>query len=260
MIKEEDKIDTIEAAFPIAGDLRDFGGKDMDPKWTLLKQSTSNEDSQKDGLSLELFGGFSADGKHKAQKAIVEFLCDKTREGDENLYNPEDKYQTTPDKREEDGEKKGEDGDKKEEDGDKKDGDADDKSPSLEYVRYDTSDTAIDVLRLKWRTKYACEGSKEDQDSETSAHWGFFTWFILMYVHIHPEPISLLTDCSAFLSTATYLIFGSWLNYNRYGARGWDLLPHGDAIRDVPYLMKDWSRKVMSSVSGGGSRGGYAAV
>lgn len=64
----------------------------------------------------------------------------------------------------------------------------------------------------------------------------------------------------AFLSTATYLIFGSWLNYNRYGARGWDLLPHGDTIRDVPYLLKDWSRRVVSSVQGGGSRGGYAAV
>jgi len=65
---------------------------------------------------------------------------------------------------------------------------------------------------------------------------------------------------SAFLSTAAYLIFGSWLNYNRYGARGWDLLPHGDAIRDVPYLFKDWVRRVLSSIQGGGSRGGYAAV
>ena len=65
---------------------------------------------------------------------------------------------------------------------------------------------------------------------------------------------------SAFLGTAAYLIFGSWLNYNRYGARGWDLLPHGDTIRDIPYLMKDWSRKVVDTVSGGGPRGGYSAV
>lgn len=65
---------------------------------------------------------------------------------------------------------------------------------------------------------------------------------------------------SAFLGTASYLIFGSWLNYNRYGARGWDLLPHGDTIRDVPYLLKDWTRRVVGTVSGGGSRGGYSAV
>lgn len=72
---------------------------------------------------------------------------------------------------------------------------------------------------------------------------------------------NLVTNkCSFFLSTATYLIFGSWLNYNRYGARGLDLLPGGDTIRDLPYLAKDWSRRVLSTVQGGGSRGGYAAV
>lgn len=63
-----------------------------------------------------------------------------------------------------------------------------------------------------------------------------------------------------FLGIAAYLIFGSWLNYNRYGARGWDLLPHGDTIRDIPYLFKDWSRKVVETVTGGSTRGGYSAV
>jgi hypothetical protein len=66
--------------------------------------------------------------------------------------------------------------------------------------------------------------------------------------------------CSFFLAIAAYLIFGSWLNYNRYGARGWDLLPHGDTIRDIPYIAKDFARKVAGTVQGGGSRGGYAAV
>jgi len=56
------------------------------------------------------------------------------------------------------------------------------------------------------------------------------------------------------------LIFGSWLNYNRYGARGWDLLPHGDSIRDVPFLLKDWLRRALNTVQGSGSRGGYSAV
>lgn len=63
-----------------------------------------------------------------------------------------------------------------------------------------------------------------------------------------------------FLTIATYLIFGSWLNYNRHGARGWDLLPHGDAIRDIPYLLKDWVRRLLNTVQGSGSRGGYSAV
>lgn len=65
---------------------------------------------------------------------------------------------------------------------------------------------------------------------------------------------------SVFLATASYLIFGSWLNYNRYGARGWDLLPHSDTIRDIPYLLKDWTRRVLNTVQGTGSRGGYSAV
>lgn len=63
-----------------------------------------------------------------------------------------------------------------------------------------------------------------------------------------------------FLATASYLIFGSWLNYNRYGARGWDLLPHGDTLRDAPYLMRDLIRKALNTLQGTGSRGGYSAV
>lgn len=69
-----------------------------------------------------------------------------------------------------------------------------------------------------------------------------------------------LTFDRVFMATASYLIFGSWLNYNRYGARGWDLLPHGDTIRDIPYLLKDWTRRVLNTVQGTGSRGGYSAV
>jgi hypothetical protein len=65
---------------------------------------------------------------------------------------------------------------------------------------------------------------------------------------------------SLFLCVAAYLIFGSWLNYNRYGARGWDLLPHGDTLRDIPYIFHDWLRRVINTLQGSGSRGGYSAV
>lgn len=76
----------------------------------------------------------------------------------------------------------------------------------------------------------------------------------------HHHQTKILIYCSLFLGIAAYLIFGSWLNYNRYGARGWDLLPHGDTIRDVPYIAKDFGRKIFQTVQGSGSRGGYAAV
>lgn len=145
----------------------------MDPHWGLLKESTSHEDSQKDGLSLELNGGFkTVDGKKKPQKAIVEFLCHEWREGTENLYDPEDKYEDGKEKVRRDEDKNGD---------DKKDAEEDKTTPSLEFIRYDQDNADVDVLRLKWRTKYACEGAKDDKDAEKSAHWGFFTWFIVMY-------------------------------------------------------------------------------
>jgi len=41
----------------------------------------------------------------------------------------------------------------------------------------------------------------------------------------------------------------------------WDLLPHGDTLRDIPYLVKDFARKVIHTVNGGGGRrAGYSAV
>lgn len=67
-------------------------------------------------------------------------------------------------------------------------------------------------------------------------------------------------DFSLFMGIAAYLIFGSWLNYNRYSARGWDVLPHSDTIQDLPYLFRDWMRRVINTIQGGGSRGGYSAV
>jgi len=208
----------------------------MDPVWTRLKTAESSHDSQQEGVRLAMNGGFWTDpstNKKRYQKAIIEFICDKDLEGDENLWNPEEKHE----KREEN---------KGGKDSEDKDDEVDMPSnvSSLQFVSYDTTGNNADILRLTWRTRHACEGAKDEKDAEESSHWGFFTWFVLI----------------AFLSTATYLIFGSWLNYNRYGARGWDLLPHGDTIRDVPYLLKDWTRRVLNTLQGGATRGGYAAV
>ncbi|RDW75007.1 autophagy protein Atg27 [Coleophoma cylindrospora] len=230
VINKQDQKSMLDKVIPIAGELKNQGGGVLDAKWILLSNSGSHADSEKEGLRLEAHGGFFGSGKEKkTQTAIVEFLCDKERTGLENLWNSEDQYTEK----------------RKRADGDASEPVVDDKDlPSLTFVKYDTSRPSEDILRLEWRTKHACVGAKEEKDAEQGHRWGFFTWFILI----------------AFLSTATYLIFGSWLNYNRYGARGWDLLPHGDTIRDVPYLLKDWIRRVVNTVQGGGSRGGYAAV
>ena len=50
---------------------------------------------------------------------------------------------------------------------------------SLKFLKYgpDIADDTVDLLRLEWRTKYACEDAPKEN---VSTGWGFFTWFILM--------------------------------------------------------------------------------
>ncbi|KAK2733625.1 hypothetical protein FQN55_003307 [Onygenales sp. PD_40] len=208
---------------PIAG-IYPHGPGDLDPKITRLKST----DSQDEGLRIELHGGrYPFNGKDYKQSVVIEMKCDRERSGLEGDWDGKSK------KREEEG--SGENNP----DGNK---DEVDETKSLRFKSYGQVDEQF-VLRLDWLTKYACEDYKDDGDGQSN-HWGFFTWLIVI----------------VFLGTAAYLIFGSWLNYNRYGARGWDLLPHGDTIRDIPYIMKDWGRRVVNTVQGPGSRGGYSAV
>ena len=148
--------------FPVAGELSDVdGGKPMNAKWERLKTSKSNADVGKEGLRIELHGGFRKENdKIRPQKAIIEFACNRERTGLENLPKPEDDYDEVKDKRDE--EKTGDDG-----------------TPSLKFEKYGDEE-GIDVLRLEWRTMYACEDFKDGEDKAKAAHWGFFTWFIIV--------------------------------------------------------------------------------
>ncbi|KAF4550649.1 putative autophagy-related protein 27 [Elsinoe fawcettii] len=205
----------------IAGDFAASHGRALDPKVTRLKGSASNSDNEKEGLRVELNGGKYPDTKAgRVQKAVVELVCDRERTGNEEVPGKE--------KREEkDGEDEGE----------------KDKGKSLRFQSYQL-EGEVEVLRLTWRTRYACEDSAEEEKGKAGGGWGFFTWFIVI----------------VFLGAAGYIIFGSWLNYSRYGARGWDLVPHGDSLRDLPYILKDWVRNVVDTIQGRGYRGGYSAV
>ncbi|TLD10850.1 hypothetical protein PgNI_05523 [Pyricularia grisea] len=249
------KTDSIIEIRPIAGDV---DGATLDPVATRLSTSSADGDKDKVGVRLVLQGGHYNGRK---QKAVVEVLCDDKLEGTEGEWKSDELGIPTPPsvKAAEDGKDKDDAPHQL-----KKDGAAliwDSYGPSEEDPKN------MDVLKLTWKTKHACEkrseggsgggdkggsggrggsgdGDKDKGGQDESKHWGFFTWMIIL----------------VFLGVAAYLIFGSWLNYNRYGARGWDLLPHGDTIRDVPYLMQDWIRRVVQTLQGGGSRGGYSAV
>ncbi|KAL3482029.1 autophagy-related protein 27 [Aspergillus californicus] len=216
---------------PIAGN-DNMGHGNIDPVVTRLKEI----DPETEGLRVKLGGGKNeVDGKTKAASAVIEFVCDPDRSGLEGLGEDEDMKRLLRVRNEGDGDE----------------GDGEERGPlsngtntdrSLQFRGFNHTEDDSYVLNLSWRTRYACDSYSERRGS--SGHWGFFTWLIIIF----------------FLCASAYLIFGAWLNYNRYGARGWDLLPHGDTIRDVPYLFQDWLRRVVNTFQGSGSRGGYSAV
>ncbi|PPJ58685.1 hypothetical protein CBER1_03995 [Cercospora berteroae] len=226
----------VMAVFPVAGQFTTSSGGQLEPKLTRLKGSSSNEDAKKEGLRVELHGGeHTKDKKKIKQKAIVEFVCDAAKEGTEGFDDKEKMARSLNDGRMRTRED-GEDGDDKQEPLPDLD-----EGKALQLISYE-DESDVGVLRLEWKTKYACENAEKPPSSSKS--WGFFTWFLII----------------GFLLIATYIIFGSWLNYNRYGARGWDLIPHGDTIRDIPYIVKDWTSGVAGKMGSNGNRGGYSAV
>ena len=255
-----------QEAIPIAGQYTLHDGTQLDPKITRLKTSSSASDREKEGFRLELHGPKYPDTDPKKQKAVIEFLCADKAEETKIRRKERDLVAS----------KRGND--------DENDGEEDHSATgeiaedghggTVKYIDFAMVGDS-QVLSLEWRTKYACENAKGEDKGSSSGHWGFFTWFIIMYVDqisrpkshfISPHPCQLQSanhipgSYRIFLATAAYLIFGSWLNYNRYSARGWDLVPHSETIRDIPYIFKDWMRRVVNTLQGGGSRGGYSAV
>lgn len=250
----DDPDETFGHAFPIAG-LDPLGHGSKDPEVTRLKG-----DGQ-EGLLVKLAGGeyVDKDMKKKNARAVIEFQCDPDRSGLEGLASGETGSSEEETRRRiavrDDGAKD----DDKDKDKKTDPNDSSDPSRSLQFQSFGPADDDAYELKLKWRTRYACDNYVRDRKGNSSNHWGFFTWMIIMYV---PPTTSKANanSSSLFLCVAGYLILGSWLNYNRYGARGWDLLPHGDTLRDIPYIFNDWLRRVINTLQGSGSRGGYSAV
>lgn len=156
---------------PIAGELTEHSGSALSAQLTRLRTSAAPADADREGLRVELHGGVYAG---RAQKAVVELLCDRALTGLEGEIVPQDRYKS-----------------------DKRDGDAPPptNATALLWKAYGPEGDA-DVLRLEWRTKYACESAAEEGEETggPTTHWGFFTWFIIVYVASHVPPLSAPSD------------------------------------------------------------------
>lgn len=111
----------------------------------------------------------------------------------------------------------------------------------------DEYDSEAGILYLSWTTFAACPASNEGgsdnspppkQDDESppageddgksardpvATGMGFFGWFITLL----------------FLGFAAYFVLGAYHNRTKYGATGWDMVPHRDVWRDLPYVVSD---------------------
>ncbi|KAG8906920.1 hypothetical protein FRB99_005694 [Tulasnella sp. 403] len=123
------------------------------------------------------------------------------------------------------------------------------------FVNYDH---ATGVLDVEWSVKAACPSMDDDHkggDHSDPPNGGTnppgdekrgsgIGWFFLL-------PL---------LGVLAYFGLGAYYNYNNYGSTGWDLVPHRDFWREVPYLIEDLVSYLFSSVRSGGSRSGYRRV
>ena len=148
-------------AFPIAG-LEHLGQGSKDPEVTRLKKI----DPDREGLMVRLAGGQYID-ENKAKKdaaAVIEFQCDHTRSGLEGLDTTDESDQEAEEKRLRAREE------------------ISARTPSLQFKSFGPSDNNSYVLKLDWLTRYACDDYLSGKKGDSSGAWGFFTWFIVMYV------------------------------------------------------------------------------
>ncbi|GJJ06439.1 hypothetical protein Clacol_000631 [Clathrus columnatus] len=89
------------------------------------------------------------------------------------------------------------------------------------------------IAIVEWKTPVGCQASETKEPGNTDP----------------PEP-----------DTGSGI--GAYYNYNHFGASGWDLIPHRDFWREVPYLFRDFIDHLCTTLRPGyqGSRRGYVAV
>lgn len=181
---------------------------------------TSNVTSTATGLQLELAGG--AWGDLTDLRAVIDFVCDHD----------------------------------------------DDKESTLEFANFD-----FKTLRLSWTSRHACSKSApgtppekapssptptdpapsepdlttpDNPDKDVNVEgggWGFFTWVFVL----------------GLLGCVAYVGLHAWRNYKRYGTVTPANARSSEFLRDIPFLLRDFVRKVAGTFSAGTSTG-YTSV
>ncbi|EJD52777.1 hypothetical protein AURDEDRAFT_111337 [Auricularia subglabra TFB-10046 SS5] len=110
-------------------------------------------------------------------------------------------------------------------------------------------DYAHNVATVEWTTPAGCakrndrDGDNNPKPPPTGSSGGSLRMFFLLFV----------------LAFVAYFAIGSYYNYNTYGASGWDVIPHKDFWRELPYLLRDLASHLCSAFQPR-SRSGYVAV
>lgn len=145
--------------FPIVG-FDHMGGGSKDPKITRL--NTLDENSE--GIRVEMAGGEYKgdhnDEKAKEASAVIDFQCDPDRSGLEGLSTKAENPDAKERRRRDDGEEST-------------------RGRSLEFKGFGLTEDDKYVLKLDWRTRYACDEYQRGKTNSSSG-WGFFTWLIIM--------------------------------------------------------------------------------
>jgi len=166
----------------IAGNYVSLHRGQLEARYELFRKSNSNSDQGREGFRAELHGGrYPYDDKKKGvdQRAIIEFVCDKEREGTEKGEVDDGGDGENDDGDNKDGDNKEEKLRRRDDDNSSNKGKCEDSEASLRFCGYQDEEKdskKVKTLRLEWRTKYACEDAPQD----ASTSWGFFTWFIIM--------------------------------------------------------------------------------